>query len=79
MNRNYLKDAIHLLQDLLPQNSQLVVANSMSIRDMDYFGLVIAMALPSTVTVALMVLMVPFLPSLGIATNGMPTVLLTGI
>ena len=28
---------IHLLQDLLPQYSQIVVANSMSIRDMDYF------------------------------------------
>ena len=69
---------IHLLQDLLPQHSQIVVANSMSIRDMDYFwsgnrhsaiiyGNRGVNGIDGTVSTAL-----------GIATNGMPTVLLTG-
>lgn len=69
---------IHLLQELLPKNSQLVVANSMSIRDMDYFwsgnrhsaiiyGNRGVNGIDGTVSTAL-----------GIATNGMPTVLLTG-
>ena len=69
---------IHLLQDLLPQYSQIVVANSMSIRDMDYFwagnrhGATIygnrgVNGIDGTVST-----------SLGIATNGVPTVLLTG-
>lgn len=69
---------IHLLQDLLPQYSQIVVANSMSIRDMDYFwagnrhGATIygnrgVNGIDGTVSTAL-----------GIATNGVPTVLLTG-
>ena len=69
---------IHLLQDLLPQHSQIVVANSMSIRDMDYFwagnrhGATIygnrgVNGIDGTVST-----------SLGIATNGVPTVLLTG-
>ena len=69
---------IHLLQELLPKNSQLVVANSMSIRDMDYFwagnrhGATIygnrgVNGIDGTVSTAL-----------GIATNGVPTVLLTG-
>ena len=69
---------IHLLQDLLPQHSQIVVANSMSIRDMDYFwagnrhGATIygnrgVNGIDGTVSTAL-----------GIATNGVPTVLLTG-
>lgn len=69
---------IHLLQELLPQHSQIVVANSMSIRDMDYFwsgnrhsaiiyGNRGVNGIDGTVSIAL-----------GIATNGMPTVLLTG-
>ena len=69
---------IHLLQELLPQHSQIVVANSMSIRDMDYFwsgnrhsaiiyGNRGVNGIDGTVSTAL-----------GIATNGMPTVLLTG-
>lgn len=69
---------IHLLQELLPKNSQLVVANSMSIRDMDYFwagnrhsaiiyGNRGVNGIDGTVSTAL-----------GIATNGVPTVLLTG-
>lgn len=69
---------IHLLQELLPQHSQIVVANSMSIRDMDYFwagnrhGATIygnrgVNGIDGTVSTAL-----------GIATNGVPTVLLTG-
>ena len=69
---------IHLLQELLPKNSQLVVANSMSIRDMDYFwsgnrhsaiiyGNRGVNGIDGTISTAL-----------GIATNGMPTVLLTG-
>lgn len=69
---------IHLLQDLLPQYSQIVVANSMSIRDMDYFwagnrhdatiyGNRGVNGIDGTVSTAL-----------GIATNGIPTVLLTG-
>ncbi|WP_455239322.1 2-succinyl-5-enolpyruvyl-6-hydroxy-3-cyclohexene-1-carboxylic-acid synthase [Veillonella sp.] len=69
---------IHLLQDLLPQYSQIVVANSMSIRDMDYFwagnrhdatiyGNRGVNGIDGTVSTAL-----------GIATNGVPTVLLTG-
>ena len=69
---------IHLLQDLLPQHSQIVVANSMSIRDMDYFwagnrhsaiiyGNRGVNGIDGTVSTAL-----------GIATNGVPTVLLTG-
>lgn len=69
---------IHLLQDLLPQYSQIVVANSMSIRDMDYFwagnrhdatiyGNRGVNGIDGTVSTAL-----------GLATNGVPTVLLTG-
>ena len=69
---------IHLLQELLPPHSQIVVANSMSIRDMDYFwsgnrhsaiiyGNRGVNGIDGTVSTAL-----------GIATNGMPTVLLTG-
>lgn len=69
---------IHLLQELLPQHSQIVVANSMSIRDMDYFwagnrhsaiiyGNRGVNGIDGTVSTAL-----------GIATNGVPTVLLTG-
>ena len=69
---------IHLLQELLPKNSQLVVANSMSIRDMDYFGLVIATVLLSTVTVALTASMVPFLRPWHSYYWMFPTVLLTG-
>ena len=69
---------IHLLQELLPEHSQIMVANSMSIRDMDYFwaghrhSTVIygnrgVNGIDGTVSTAL-----------GIATNGIPTVLLTG-
>ena len=69
---------IHFLQELLPQHSQIVVANSMSIRDMDYFwagnrhsaiiyGNRGVNGIDGTVSTAL-----------GIATNGVPTVLLTG-
>lgn len=69
---------IHLLQDLLPQYSQIVVANSMSIRDMDYFwagnrhdatiyGNRGVNGIDGIVSTAL-----------GLATNGVPTVLLTG-
>lgn len=69
---------IHLLQELLPQHSQIVVANSMSIRDMDYFwagnrhdatiyGNRGVNGIDGTVSTAL-----------GIATNSVPTVLLTG-
>lgn len=69
---------IHLLQELLPHHSQIVVANSMSIRDMDYFwagnrhGATIygnrgVNGIDGTVSTAL-----------GIATTGVPTVLLTG-
>ena len=69
---------IHLLQELLPERSQIMVANSMSIRDMDYFwsghrhsaiiyGNRGVNGIDGTVSTAL-----------GIATNGMPTVLLTG-
>lgn len=69
---------IHLLQELLPKNSQLVVANSMSIRDMDFFwagnrhsaiiyGNRGVNGIDGTVSTAL-----------GIATTGVSTVLLTG-
>ena len=69
---------IHLLQDVLPQYSQIVVANSMSIRDMDYFwagnrhGATIygnrgVNGIDGTISTAL-----------GIATTSVPTVLLTG-
>ena len=69
---------IHLLQELLPEHSQIMVANSMSIRDMDYFwagnrhsaiiyGNRGVNGIDGTVSTAL-----------GIATNGVPTVLLTG-
>ena len=69
---------IHLLQELLPQHSQIVVANSMSIRDMDYFwagnrhsaiiyGNRGVNGIDGTVSTAL-----------GIATTGISTVLLTG-
>ena len=69
---------IHLLQELLPERSQIMVANSMSIRDMDYFwsghrhsaiiyGNRGVNGIDGTVSTAL-----------GIATNGVPTVLLTG-
>ena len=69
---------IHLLQELLPKHSQIMVANSMSIRDMDYFwagnrhsaiiyGNRGVNGIDGTVSTAL-----------GIATNGVPTVLLTG-
>ena len=69
---------IHLLQELFPEHSQIMVANSMSIRDMDYFwsghhhsaiiyGNRGVNGIDGTVSTAL-----------GIATNGVPTVLLTG-
>ena len=69
---------IHLLQEILPEHSQIMVANSMSIRDMDYFwaanrhsaiiyGNRGVNGIDGTVSTAL-----------GIATNGVPTVLLTG-
>ena len=69
---------IHLLQEILPEHSQIMVANSMSIRDMDYFwsghrhsaiiyGNRGVNGIDGTVSTAL-----------GLATNGVPTVLLTG-
>ena len=69
---------IHLLQEILPEHSQIMVANSMSVRDMDYFwsghrhsaiiyGNRGVNGIDGTVSTAL-----------GIATNGVPTVLLTG-
>lgn len=69
---------IHMLQQMMPDEGQLLVANSMSIRDMDYFwatGRSQAMVygnrgtngIDGTVSTAL-----------GISTNGKPTVMLTG-
>ena len=69
---------IHMLQRMMPDEGQLLVANSMSIRDMDYFwaaGRSQAMVygnrgtngIDGTVSTAL-----------GLSTNGKPTVMLTG-
>ena len=69
---------IHMLQQIMPDEGQLLVANSMSIRDMDYFwatGRSQAMVygnrgtngIDGTVSTAL-----------GLSTNGKPTVMLTG-
>lgn len=69
---------IHMLQQMMPDKGQLLVANSMSIRDMDYFwatGRSQAMVygnrgtngIDGTVSTAL-----------GLSTNGKPTVMLTG-
>ena len=69
---------IHMLQQMMPDEGQLLVANSMSIRDMDYFwatGRSQAMVygnrgtngIDGTVSTAL-----------GLSTNGKPTVMLTG-
>ena len=69
---------IHMLQHILPDEGQLLVANSMSIRDMDYFwatGRSQAMVcgnrgtngIDGTVSTAL-----------GLSTNGKPTVMVTG-
>lgn len=69
---------IHMLQHIMPDEGQLLVANSMSIRDMDYFwatGRSQAMVygnrgtngIDGTVSTAL-----------GLSTNGKPTVMLTG-
>ena len=69
---------IHMLQQYMPDEGQLLVANSMSIRDMDYFwatGRSQAMVygnrgtngIDGTVSTAL-----------GLSTNGKPTVMLTG-
>ena len=69
---------IHMLQQMMSDEGQLLVANSMSIRDMDYFwatGRSQAMVygnrgtngIDGTVSTAL-----------GLSTNGKPTVMLTG-
>ena len=69
---------IHMLQQYMPDEGQLLVANSMSIRDMDYFwatGRSKAMVygnrgtngIDGTVSTAL-----------GLSTNGKPTVMITG-
>ena len=69
---------IHMLQQYMPDEGQLLVANSMSIRDMDYFwatGRSQAMVygnrgtngIDGTVSTAL-----------GLSTNGKPTVMVTG-
>lgn len=69
---------IHMLQQMMPDKGQLLVANSMSIRDMDYFwatGRSQAMVcgnrgtngIDGTVSTAL-----------GLSTNGKPTVMVTG-
>lgn len=69
---------IHMLQQMMPDEGQLLVANSMSIRDMDYFwatGRSQAMVcgnrgtngIDGTVSTAL-----------GLSTNGKPTVMVTG-
>ena len=69
---------IHMLQQMTPDEGQILVANSMSIRDMDYFwatGRSQAMVygnrgtngIDGTVSTAL-----------GLSTNGKPTVMLTG-
>ena len=69
---------IHMLQHIMPDEGQLLVANSMSIRDMDYFwatGRSQAMVygnrgtngIDGTVSTAL-----------GLSTNGKPTVMVTG-
>ena len=69
---------IHILQHIMPDEGQLLVANSMSIRDMDYFwatGRSQAMVygnrgtngIDGTVSTAL-----------GLSTNGKPTVMVTG-
>ena len=69
---------IHMLQQIMPNEGQILVANSMSIRDMDYFwasGRSQAMVygnrgtngIDGTVSTAL-----------GISTNGKPTVMVTG-
>ena len=69
---------IHMLQQIIPDEGQILVANSMSIRDMDYFwatGRSQAMVygnrgtngIDGTVSTAL-----------GLSTNGKPTVMITG-
>ena len=69
---------IHMLQQIMPDEGQILVANSMSIRDMDYFwatGRSQAMVygnrgtngIDGTVSTAL-----------GLSTNGKPTVMITG-
>ncbi len=69
---------IHMLQQIMPDEGQILVANSMSIRDMDYFwatGRSQAMVygnrgtngIDGTVSTAL-----------GLSTNGKPTVMVTG-
>ena len=69
---------IHMLQQMMPTDGQILVANSMSIRDMDYFwasGRSQAMVygnrgtngIDGTVSTAL-----------GLSTNGKPTVMVTG-
>ena len=69
---------IHMLQQIIPYEGQILVANSMSIRDMDYFwasGRSQAMVygnrgtngIDGTVSTAL-----------GLSTNGKPTVMVTG-
>ena len=69
---------IHMLQQMMPDEGQLLVANSMSIRDMDYFwatrrsqvmvyGNRGTNGIDGTVSTAL-----------GLSTNGKPTVMLTG-
>lgn len=69
---------IHMLQHMMPHEGQILVANSMSIRDMDYFwatGRSQAMVygnrgtngIDGTVSTAL-----------GLSTNGNPTVMVTG-
>ena len=69
---------IHMLQQIMPHEGQILVANSMSIRDMDYFwasgrsqarvyGNRGTNGIDGTVSTAL-----------GISTNGKPTVMVTG-
>ena len=69
---------IHMLQQIMPDEGQILVANSMSVRDMDYFwasGRSQAMVygnrgtngIDGTVSTAL-----------GLSTNGKPTVMMTG-
>lgn len=69
---------IHMLQQMMPDEGQLLVANSMSIRDMDYFwatGRSQAMVYGNRGTNGIDGAVST---ALGLSTNGKPTVMVTG-
>lgn len=69
---------VQLTQDIMPENSRLVAANSMSIRDLDYFWKAENKAVKLLCNRGVNGIDGTISTALGVSTAGYPTVLLTG-